>query len=109
MVNWLEADNDDVSMVILSVAGLGNIDKLDVRVSYTPTGTLAYFITVALPQIDQFVQMMKMGPRAARGWAVATVAALLVGGLAAGGFLYGEWQLGEARDLGSQSALDRAR
>jgi hypothetical protein len=48
-------------------------------------------------------------PRAERGWAIATVSALLVGVLAAGVFLYGERELGQARDLGSQSALDRAR
>jgi hypothetical protein len=48
-------------------------------------------------------------PRPARGWAVGAMVALLVGVLAAGVFLYGERELGQARDLGSQSALDRAR
>jgi O-antigen ligase len=48
-------------------------------------------------------------PDSDRSWGVAAVAALLVGVVAAGAFLYGELELGRARDQGSQAALDRAR
>jgi O-antigen ligase len=46
---------------------------------------------------------------AGRGWQVATTLAVVAGLLVASVFVYGEWQLGQARDAGSQAALDRAR